>query len=366
MPTSIPSSASAFPAGSPGAGSHSDGDALVTVPENREQKRAFLQVRVALFGRILALVTAVFLFASAGSYFLLAPDPSLRRRLWLDRYDLASIGLFLAIWLVARRGALPRVVLQALEAGAAVLSCLGFALMVLGSDSSLNILVPVLSALAILMARAVFIPTTPRRTFLVSLAGVAPSVVSAHLLARSMDAHTSIPSALGPTVYVACWAGMTVALATITSRIIYGLEQKVRQARQLGQYTLAERIGAGGMGVVYRAHHAMLRRPTAVKVLPPEKMGRQNVLRFEREVQLTSQLTHPNTISIYDYGRTPDGLYYYAMEYLEGFTMTELVALAGPLPAARVARLMRQVASSIDEAHRVGLIHRDIKQVQGG
>ncbi|MET0594220.1 MAG: serine/threonine-protein kinase, partial [Polyangiaceae bacterium] len=134
-----------------------------------------------------------------------------------------------------------------------------------------------------------------------------------------------------------------------------------REARQLGQYTLAERIGAGGMGVVYRARHAMLRRPTAVKVLPPEKMGEQNLRRFEREVQLTSQLTHPNTISIYDYGRTADGLFYYAMEYLDGFTLAELVEVGGPLPASRVASLMRQVAGSIHEAHQIGLIHRDIK-----
>jgi len=135
----------------------------------------------------------------------------------------------------------------------------------------------------------------------------------------------------------------------------------VREARQLGQYTLTERIGAGGMGVVYRARHAMLRRPTAVKVLPPDKMGELNLRRFEREVQLTSQLTHPNTISIYDYGRTADGLFYYAMEYLDGFTLTELVEVGGPLPPARVASLMRQVAGSIHEAHQIGLIHRDIK-----
>jgi eukaryotic-like serine/threonine-protein kinase len=105
----------------------------------------------------------------------------------------------------------------------------------------------------------------------------------------------------------------------------------------------------------------MLRRPTAIKVLPPERMGEQGLSRFEREVQLTSRLTHPNTVAIYDYGRTPDGLFYYAMEYLEGLTLTSLVELAGPLPAARAAYIMRQVAGSIAEAHGIGLIHRDIK-----
>ena len=269
--------------------------------------------------------------------------------------------MMIALSAVARRGPLSKTALELLEAGATLLSCAGYAIMVLGTSEEFNILVPVLAMLAILMTRAVFIPTTPRRTFFVSLAGALPSIVAAYLLASKLNARSSIPAAVGPTIYVICWAGTVVALTTIASRIIHGLEQKVREARQLGPYTLVERIGGGGMGVVYRAHHAMLRRPTAVKVLPPERMGKENILRFEREVQLTSQLTHPNTISIYDYGRTPEGLFYYAMEYLEGFTLTELVEATGPLSGPHLAWLMRQVAGSLDEAHRIGLIHRDIK-----
>ena len=334
---------------------------FVTVPENLEERRAFLQVRVALFGKLLAIVSSLFVSTSACAYFVLAPNPSIAVRLSRDRYDLLSIAMMIALWAIARRGQLSRPVLELMEAGATILSCAGYAIMVLDTSEEFNILVPALSALAIVMTRAVFVPTTPRRTFFVSSVAVLPSIVVAYILATNLNAHTSIPRALGPTIYVMCWAGTAVAITTITSRIIYGLEEKVREARQLGPYTLVERIGGGGMGVVYRAHHAMLRRPTAVKVLPPEKMGAENLVRFEREVQLTSQLTHPNTISIYDYGRTPDGLFYYAMEYLEGFTLTELVEAAGPLPAPRVARLMRQVAGSLDEAHRVGLIHRDIK-----
>ena len=334
---------------------------FVTVPENPEERRAFLQARVALFGKVLAIVSSGFLFVSASSYFLLAPNPSIAVRLSRDRFDLLAIAMMIGLWAIARRGDLSKATLELTEAGATILSCTGYGVMVLGSSEEFNILVPVLSALAILMTRAVFIPTTPRRTLLVSLVGALPSIVVTYFLATKLNAHTSIPLSIGPTIYVTCWAGAAVALTTITSRIIYGLEQKVREARQLGPYTLAERIGGGGMGVVYRANHAMLRRPTAVKVLPPERMGAENILRFEREVQLTSQLTHPNTISIYDYGRTPDGLFYYAMEYLEGFTLTELVEATGPLPAPRLIWLMRQVAGSIDEAHRIGLIHRDIK-----
>jgi hypothetical protein len=90
------------------------------------------------------------------------------------------------------------------------------------------------------------------------------------------------------------------------------------RARTFGSYTLDKKMGEGGMAIVYRASHAFLRRPAAIKLLPPERTRAWDLERFEWEVQLTSQLTHANTISIYDYGCTADGALYYAMEYVDG------------------------------------------------
>lgn len=133
------------------------------------------------------------------------------------------------------------------------------------------------------------------------------------------------------------------------------------KARQLGQYRLMEKIGEGGMGIVYKAHHSLLRRETALKLLPPDKADAASLQRFEREVQLTCRLTHPNTIQVYDYGHTPDGIFYYAMEFLDGLNLHELVQRYGAQPEARVAHILIQICESLAEAHGLGLIHRDVK-----
>lgn len=131
--------------------------------------------------------------------------------------------------------------------------------------------------------------------------------------------------------------------------------------RQLGQYTLQEKIGEGAMGVVYRARHGLLRRDTAVKLLLPDRADPDSIERFEREVCLSCQLSHPNTIQVFDYGRTPDGIFYYAMEYLRGLNLHDLVIRYGPVPEARLIHILSQICDSLTEAHGVGLVHRDIK-----
>jgi serine/threonine protein kinase len=151
------------------------------------------------------------------------------------------------------------------------------------------------------------------------------------------------------------FVGLTL-LATIS------LARARQREPRLGQYMLSKQIGEGGTSKVYLARHALLRRPTAVKVLTPsEEMPQEAIQRFEREVQTVCLLTHPNTIEIYDFGRTPNGTFYYAMEYLPGLNLGELVSLDGPVPAGRVIHILRQVCASLREAHGQGLVHRDIK-----
>src|SRR6185503_18587042 len=83
--------------------------------------------------------------------------------------------------------------------------------------------------------------------------------------------------------------------------------------------------------------------------------------RFEREVQLTANISHPNIVSVYDFGRTPEGSFYYAMEFLSGLDLHRIVASSGPMPPGRVLRILGQAADALAEAHAVGLVHRDIK-----
>jgi len=131
-------------------------------------------------------------------------------------------------------------------------------------------------------------------------------------------------------------------------------------AMKVGNYELFEEIGAGGIARVYRAQHRLLKRPTAVKVIQLAQSTDELLARFDREVRLCSQLMHPNTIEIFDYGRTPEGLPFYAMELLDGATLQQLVERYGPFDAARAVHVLRGVAGSLAEAHERGLVHRDV------
>jgi len=166
-------------------------------------------------------------------------------------------------------------------------------------------------------------------------------------------------------------AGLGLAGLLLAAGLFLGSMRRIRRQvtaamedleRRLGQYQLQEKIASGGNGTVYRARHALLRRPTAIKLMNPD-FSRDEAARrrFEHEVQITSELTHPNTIAVYDYGHTPDGTLYYVMEYLNGRTLDQVLRASGPQPPARVIHILAQIAGSLAEAHDKGLIHRDIK-----
>lgn len=131
--------------------------------------------------------------------------------------------------------------------------------------------------------------------------------------------------------------------------------------RQFGNYVLEDKLKESSMGAIFRARHIRIKRPAAVKILRADRTTRESIAQFEREVQLTCSLRHPNTVSIFDYGHTPDDLFFYAMEYIDGLTLADLVRVEGRLGDGRVLFLLRQICGSLAEAHGYGLIHRDIK-----
>ncbi len=162
---------------------------------------------------------------------------------------------------------------------------------------------------------------------------------------------------IGLMVLVTLLAGLILLSTLWVSR----LRADIDEIKQVGHYTIHEKLGEGGMGKVYKATHALLKRPTAIKFLKPDALTADSLERFEREVQITSRLTHPNTIDVYDFGRTPEGVFYYAMEYLPGISLSDLIALDGTVSSPRVIHILRHICFSLEEAHGMGLIHRDIK-----
>lgn len=156
-------------------------------------------------------------------------------------------------------------------------------------------------------------------------------------------------------------------LAWFGSKCIYDLGSSVREAREIGSYELVEKLGAGGMGEVWRAKHRLLARPAAVKLIKPEMLGccgdigSEVQQRFELEAQTTAGLQSPHTVEVYDFGRTSRGAYYYVMELLDGLSFEELVKKHGPQPPERVVPLLRQICHSLHDAHASHLVHRDIK-----
>jgi serine/threonine-protein kinase len=221
-----------------------------------------------------------------------------------------------------------------------------------------------------IMARAVLIPSTATRTFVLSW------LAAAQLLIVSVIFHHPAPTpGFSPgflkalvTVNALLWLTISTTLSTVTSRTIYGLRQQISKASEIGQYTLEEKIGSGGMGEVWRATHRMLIRPAAVKLITAPALGSTptrdpelRLRRFEREARATGGLKSPHTVQLYDFGVTDDGTLYYVMELLDGMDLDTLVEQFGPLPPERAIHMLLQTCASLEEAHQNGLVHRDVK-----
>jgi serine/threonine-protein kinase len=154
---------------------------------------------------------------------------------------------------------------------------------------------------------------------------------------------------------------LSLVAAFMSAFLLSRLNRQLGRVQRLGAYTLERKISEGGMATIHLGRHALLKRPTAIKILKKHVATDEFIHRFEREVQLASQLRHPNTVEIYDFGRTAEGEPYYVMEYLEGVTLAELVGDTGRVPPGRAIHILRQVAAALREAHMRGLVHRDVK-----
>jgi eukaryotic-like serine/threonine-protein kinase len=329
-------------------------------PITTEEDRASFQRRLALTAALVFVLAGGFYLVTVVSIAIVAPA-SLREAI-TTQSSIIHGGTSLAagaLWLVLRRGKPSIKALSALDFVGFVSLCLGWALMITEGvpTGSRPESIALLASTYTLVLRAAFIPSTAARTAFISVLAFVPLIPITSRLYGGHAPQTDDP--LPPAAYVAIWSALGITATTAISWIVHGLRLEVRRAMRLGQYLLEEKIGEGGMGIVYRASHALLRRPAAIKLL--SRTAEQSVGRFEREVQITAKLTHPNTVIVFDYGRTPTGTFYYAMEFLEGMSLEQLVVEHGAQPARRVLHVLEQACGALEEAHANGLVHRDIK-----
>src|SRR5688572_9558794 len=325
----------------------------------------FVRERLALVGKTLFLVSFGFYLFLLASMVLVGGAPFVAVVTNpVGVGHLAASSMMALLWILASQTRPSRRMLGALD-GIGFVVAPGFLSLMTIHDEG-QILQVLLALTVTVMIRAILVPSRPGRTIVLSALAFLPTVVvciarhhptallpgfSAEYQKQYMTLNTILSSVLGTT------------LATITSRVTYGLRRQVAEANELGQYVLEEKIGGGGMGEVWRARHRLLIRPAAIKLIRPQVSGDPELLlrRFEREARATAALKSPHTVQLYDFGATEDGRLYYVMELLDGLDLDTLVRQYGPLPPERVVHILRQVCSSLQDAHVNGLVHRDIK-----
>src|SRR5688572_26341606 len=316
-----------------------------------------LQRRLSLFGKALVAQSILYWLIYAGIW---GPSVGFARSLGhLASWDVVLLtAIYSLYWVVARGRARPTRVLLATDVLGSLAIGIDNVFLMLGDLGTISgVFENLIGFICILLFRALIIPSTIKRTLLCGLLMCGPTILGVMFGRHRFDDQSlSWITMVGFSVN---WSLIALIFSAVASATLYGLRREVRDARRLGQYTLGEKLGEGGMGVVYRARHAMLRRPTAIKLL--RDGGDASLARFEQEVQLLAGLNHPNIVTVHDYGRTAGGSFYYAMELLDGMDLEKLVAADGPQPPERVIHLVRQAARGLQEAHDVGLVHRDIK-----
>jgi hypothetical protein len=324
-----------------------------------EEARAFLQQRLSVYSGVLFIglgTMNAFFSLLYEHYAEVAPE----HWRWIFGGCAIALAILGAIWrLVLARRRLSERALYRIDIGYAVMIGLALgAAAVLSPErhgSGYSVLTETIFAM---FARAFLVPSSGRRTAITASLSFVPIVLGALELGIATKQDVPGPAYVTGALVL---SAVAVLLATRGSRLIYGLRRQVNEATQLGQYTLEDKIGEGGIGTVYRARHVLLRRPTAIKLLRADRIGAETLARFEREVQHTSQLAHPNTVAVFDYGRSADGVFYYAMELLDGLDLEQIVRRHGPLCAGRTIDILVQVCGALQEAHERGIVHRDVK-----
>jgi serine/threonine-protein kinase len=185
------------------------------------------------------------------------------------------------------------------------------------------------------------------------------------LAAAQLDAKIAAqfrdPEQAGTFGITLCLIAMIGLLLTLGGNFAWRSRLEALEMRTIGRYKLERRLGYGGMAQVWAAYDSALKHRVALKTVSGHRPGSLALARLEREVRALAELTHPNTVRVFDYGVTEDGLWYYAMELLHGENLRDLVTREGPLPTARLVHLARQILRALGEAHAKGIVHRDIK-----
>lgn len=323
---------------------------------------AFLRSRVRLYIKTLFVISTVLTVAGwVGVWTLARRLPEVRAEAFYSSLVvLCALPLVFGVgWAVLRGWDRNVALVSGVESVCSIAATTAMATTIAFAVHVLALADVLLVVTLVLVTRASFVPSSTQRTLFIGLF----STASLSGFAFWWILHNPRLDVIEQQVALAClfW-GVTFSVVTaLLSRVLYGLHETVRSALHLGNYTLEQKLGQGGMAEVYLARHALLRRPTVVKLLAPQRFGEATVARFEREVQDTAALIHPNIVEIYDYGHTPEGIFYYAMEYVDGLNIAELVEQFGAPPPGRIIYVLSQVAHALGHAHASGMIHRDVK-----